>query len=153
IVILALLGLLPAAGAQPQGNKEEVKKAVIIGGGPVLGVKAAQPGKLAPQVVPGGAILLPQGNPSPTASNPDNELTDAITLPTDREIRKRLEHAQEDYIQNKLWAEACRLLQSVLDSKEDVFVQVRRWGANNQEKMHWTSAKTEANRLIGTMSS
>src|SRR5205807_4629529 len=34
---------------------------------------------------------------------------------------------------------------------EDVFVQVRRKGADKQEKTRWVSAKTEANRLVGQM--
>ena len=47
--------------------------------------------------------------------------------------------------------EACRFLQSVLDRKEDVFVQVHRKGADKQDKVRWVSAKIESNRLVGDM--
>ena len=43
------------------------------------------------------------------------------------------------------------MLQKILDSKEDVFVQVRQPTADGQEKVRWVSAKAEANRLLGTM--
>jgi outer membrane protein assembly factor BamB len=81
----------------------------------------------------------------------ENEFTDAITLPTDRQVKERLKVAREEYIQNEAWSEAANLLQKILDSKEDVFVQVPQKTVNGQERVRWLSAKAEANRLLGTM--
>src|SRR5207245_6394499 len=67
--------------------------------------------------------------------------------------RTRLEAARDDYIKNEAWDEAAGLLQKILDSKEDVFVQVRQKSVNNQERVRWVSAKAEANSLLGTMPS
>src|SRR5581483_207499 len=130
------------APAQAAGKVEAAP--VLVGGGPQVGVKAAQ---VQMKVVQGGRPVDVQ---TPAGSG---ELTDALTFPTNREIKKRLELAEEDYIKNEAWMQTCQLLQSVLDKPEDVFVQVRRKGANNQEQMRWASARTEANRLLGTMPS
>jgi outer membrane protein assembly factor BamB len=93
-------------------------------------------------------LAPPLGAATPPA---DGELEGALTLPTDRQTKKRLEAAQDDYIKHEAWKEAASLLQSVLNSKEDVFVPIKRKGADNQEKTHLVSARKEANRLIGTM--
>src|SRR5947209_8646520 len=121
--ILALFAFL--ASLQPGGAKAQVKMAVQA-------VAPAPPG--AGPATPGG----------------DGEFTDAIQLPRDREVKKHLE-AATDYIAKEQWVEACRFLQSVLERKEDVFVQVHRKGADKQDKVRWVSAKTESNRLIGDM--
>jgi outer membrane protein assembly factor BamB len=108
---------------------------------------AAPQQKAPPPPAPQGA----QPAAPAAAADPDNEFTDAITLPTDRQVKKRLEAARDNYIKYEAWGEAASLLQKILDSKEDVFVQVRQTAANNQEKVRWVSAKAEANRLLGTM--
>jgi outer membrane protein assembly factor BamB len=120
---------------------------VIVGGGPAIGVKVAQP----PMKAVGGPVRAVLQNPG--APSTGGEFTDAITLPTDRQSKKILELAEEDYIKNEAWTETCRLLQSILNKQEDVFVQVRRKGADNQEQVRWVSARAEANRLLGTMPS
>jgi len=71
--------------------------------------------------------------------------TDAISFPTDRKAARILE-AGADFIKEEAWGEAARLLQSLLDTPEDIFVEVERQGGK-----HWTSLKNEANRLLGTM--
>src|SRR5437660_545536 len=43
-------------------------------------------------------------------------------LPTDRQVRKKLD-AAADCIKEERWADAVRLLQNILDSKADVFVE------------------------------
>src|SRR5262249_41652063 len=53
---------------------------------------------------------------------PPARLVDVVTLPTDRTVRKKLEAAAE-YIKEERWADAVRLLQNILDSKEDAFVE------------------------------
>ncbi len=70
---------------------------------------------------------------------------DSFSFPTDRKARRTLE-AAEDFIKDHSWGEAAKLLQSLLDTKEDVFVEVK-----HGEATHWTSLKSEANRLLGTM--
>jgi outer membrane protein assembly factor BamB len=126
-------------------DKPAAEAAPAAAGGAVAApaVQAATP---AAPAAPGA----PGAKPAP-ATNPEDDLTDAITLPTDRKIKKRLELADVDYIEKKAWGEAARLLQSVLDLKEDVSVQVEREGANKRKKKAWVSARVEANRLIGKM--
>jgi outer membrane protein assembly factor BamB len=126
-----------------EAQKDEVKKeaaAPAAGGNAVVQVQAVP--AVAPPAPPGTAATPP---------NPEDDLTDAITLPTDRKIKQRLELADVDYIGKKAWGDAARLLQSVLDIKEDVFVQVERLGANKQKRKRWVSARVEANRLLGKM--
>jgi outer membrane protein assembly factor BamB len=93
----------------------------------------------------------PLGPLPPPPPGADGQFTEAITLPSDRTIKKRLQMAEEDSIKSKAWSEAVRLLQSILDNANDVFVQVKRPLKYNPDKVRWVSAKTEANRLIGTM--
>jgi outer membrane protein assembly factor BamB/tetratricopeptide (TPR) repeat protein len=132
LVLAAVLIALPAAGLAVDGQTVEVQKARAVQAAPAQAIGKAMP------VPP----------PPPTT---EGQFTDAITLPSDRKIKKLLQLAEEDSIKNKAWSEAARLLQSILDNPQDVFVQVRRKGQDNQEKVRWVSAKTEANRLIGTM--
>jgi outer membrane protein assembly factor BamB len=101
------------------------------------------PGQPAPKAAP-----APANGPLP---DPDSEYSDSITLPTDRQVKKQLEVAQEDYIKNEAWSEAARLLQRILDSKEDVFVQAPPRTPRSQERVRWVSAKARANYLLGTM--
>lgn len=93
---------------------------------------------------------LPAGLMVAADVGPTNEFTDAITLPSDRQAKKRIE-AAEDCIKDEDWGNAARLLQALLDAKEDVFLQVRRQDLNGRETVHWTSVRAEANRLIGSM--
>src|SRR5947209_2516789 len=123
---------------------------------------AAQEKRQRPPAPPLGGGAIQGGNfqfqpliraPIQPRDNPpgDGDFTDAVTLPTDRQVKKRLEAAQDDYIKNEAWAEASRLLQSILDNKQDVFVQMKRKGEDGKEKTHWISARTEADRLLGSM--
>jgi outer membrane protein assembly factor BamB len=111
------------------------------------------------QAVPAAAVpmmkmaapgAMPAGG-APDATPAGEKFTDALTLPQDRKIAQKLKSADEDGLQQQRWAEASQALQSILNQKEDVFVQVKRKGVNSQEKVHWVSAKAEANRLLGTM--
>jgi outer membrane protein assembly factor BamB len=124
--LACLLGLIILSGTT--GAKGQVKTAVPAP--PGIKVKAAPP---APNEQKHG------------------ELTDAITLPTDRQVRRQLEAARDDYIKGEDWANAAKLLQAILNRKEDVFVQVSRKGPDGKEKMRWVSARAEANRLLATM--
>jgi outer membrane protein assembly factor BamB len=97
---------------------------------------------------------VPKTGASPAATPQNQKLgdfTDAITLPTDRKIRLQLEAARDDYIKRERWAEASKLLQAILNRKEDVFVEVSRKGPDGDERTRWVSARAEANRLLTTM--
>ena len=87
----------------------------------------------------GGVLIDEQGS--------NGAPSDAITFPTDRKAKTSLSLA-EDFIKEKSWGEASRILQSLLESKEDVFVEVQRNGKPTR-----TSLWREANRLLGAMPS
>jgi outer membrane protein assembly factor BamB/tetratricopeptide (TPR) repeat protein len=93
------------------------------------------------RVFPGGGLMggvIEEPGKNGSAS-------DAITFPTDRKAKTSLGLA-EDFIKEKSWGEASRILQSLLESKEDVFVEVERNGKPTR-----TSLWREANRLVGAM--
>lgn len=84
------------------------------------------------------------------AKKKESEFTDALTLPTKREAKTVID-ATEYYIQASAWAEVCQLLQSLLEEKEDNFVQVKRVAAGGEETQVWTSVRAEANRQLGQL--
>jgi outer membrane protein assembly factor BamB len=90
-------------------------------------------------------VAGPVGGPVAGSKGKNAGFADSFSFPTDRKARRTLE-AAEDFIKDQSWGEAAKLLQSLLDTKEDVFVEVKRG-----ETTHWTSLKGEANRLLGTM--
>jgi outer membrane protein assembly factor BamB/tetratricopeptide (TPR) repeat protein len=94
-----------------------------------------------------GASEAPDGNARPPADldkRPGG--TDALILPTDRQLTRRLEAAAE-YLRAGSWSDAVRLLQLVLDAPEDVFVSRRRPG----RPVAWVSARTEALGMLATL--
>ena len=82
------------------------------------------------------------------------EMTDALGIPTDRKSQQSIQAAQ-DLITEKSWGEAAKILQKLLESKEDIFVEVERRtkDPDGKEKVtrQRTSLRVEANRLLGTM--
>src|SRR5207249_11444748 len=82
------------------------------------------------------------------------EMTDALSIPTDRKSQKSIDAAQ-DMIKEEKWGEAASILQKLLESKEDIFVEVERRtkGPDGKEQItrQQTSLRVEANRLLGTM--
>ncbi len=110
---------------------------------PLLDAAPQQKAKVAAPPAPQDAPK----KPADTAKK-DGEFTDALTLPTKREAKQRIE-ATDSYIQGEDWPVACQLLQSLLEEPEDVFVQVKRADPTGQDSLVWTSARAEANRLIG----
>lgn len=112
---------------------------------------AARPVPLRPLAVPQPPILIGvrQGAAvRPAVAVPGDSAaasTDALTFPTDRKASRSLS-AAEDFIKEEAWGEAARVLQSLLDTPEDVFIEVPRDGATR-----WVSLRGEANRLMGTM--
>lgn len=128
ITFVAFLLLLRADAQEPAGKQvaqaKAQKKAIGVPGVPAT----EEPGK--------------------------EEMTDALSIPTDRKSQKSMEAAQ-DLIKEESYGEAAKILQKLLESKEDIFVEVERRskGPDGKEKVtkQRTSLRVEANRLLGTM--
>src|SRR5206468_3007711 len=52
---------------------------------------------------------------------------------------------------NRAWNDAIDAVQTVLDTKEDYYVEVRERQPNGQNTVRWASVKFEANNLLGSM--
>src|SRR5262249_6124790 len=81
----------------------------------------------------------------------------AVKLIENDKVQQALDLAR-DYIAGRSWKNAVQALQAVLDGREDFkgdfYVQVKRFDPRTgDEKVHWASAKYEANALLGSMSS
>src|SRR5947209_6593298 len=63
---------------------------------------------------PGGPMGMPPGGPGTTPAK-DAGPSDAVTLPTDRLVKKKLE-AAADYLKVESWNDSLRLLQGLLDA-------------------------------------
>src|SRR5262245_49509399 len=87
--------------------------------------------------------------PGPPKAAGDEKYTDAVTIPTDRES-KRLIQAAQDYIKKKEWRIACECLQSLLEGKEDSFLEIT-VEADEKAVTRRVSVRNEANRLIGEL--
>lgn len=74
----------------------------------------------------------------------------AVSLPRDNKMKSRIEAAQ-DYIKSGDWAEACNVLQKLLEIKEDVFAEISRKGADGKPITALVSVRTEANRLVASL--
>src|SRR3954471_385527 len=80
----------------------------------------------------------------------EKSFTDAVTVPTNRESRRLIQAAQ-DYIKKKEWRIAAECLQSLLEAKEDSFIEVEGQDERGQPAKRRVSVRTEANRLIGEL--
>ena len=76
----------------------------------------------------------------------------SVKMIEDPNQRKRIE-VGGDLIRDKVWNDAVKVLQGVLDEKKDYYVQVRERDPLDvkKENIRWTSVKFEANNLIGSM--
>jgi tetratricopeptide (TPR) repeat protein len=88
--------------------------------------------------------------PAKPAPGDDPKFTDAVTLPRNPES-KRLIQAAQDYIRKKEWRIAAECLQSLLETPEDSFIEVKRSNDAGQESDVRVSVRAEANRLIGEL--
>jgi outer membrane protein assembly factor BamB len=100
---------------------------------------AAQPPGQGRRFRPGMGFINPADN---------GASTEALTFTTDRKAKQSL-GAAEDFIKEESWAEASRILQSLLDTKEDVFIEVA--GPKNTVKR--VSLRQDADRLLGSLPS
>src|SRR5258708_1493732 len=96
IVVLAVTGLLGALSAWPIATAQLAVKPVPLPGGPGI---------------------------DPNNPNEPNNLEQAITLPTDSKYKGKIDAARE-YIKEENWQVAVTTLQSMLDLKEDLYVEL-----------------------------
>jgi outer membrane protein assembly factor BamB len=126
---------------------------LIAGVALLAAVTFLQPGRGQPVPAPANPAAPRAAEPAPAApakpaADPDRGPGgEALMLPTDRQVKRRLE-AAADYLKAESWGDAVRLLQLVLDGREDVFIPVRRAG---KPAAQWVSARAEALRLFGTL--
>src|SRR6516165_3769879 len=120
------------------------------GGKQVAQVKMKEMMKRAVPAQPGAPAPAKPGGPEAAKE----EMTDALSISTDRKSQKSIDAAQ-DLIKEENWAQAASILQKLLESKEDIFVEVERRtkGPDGKEQVtrQRTSLRVEANRLLGTM--
>jgi outer membrane protein assembly factor BamB len=72
-----------------------------------------------------------------------------LSLPTAPEVGRRFDAAR-DYLQDRAWAEAMRVLQGVLDDPEDAFMPRPAPRRGSGPAFRWVSVRAEANRLIAS---
>src|SRR5205814_1883754 len=87
-------------------------------------------------------LKVPESDPTLSAPDP-------LILTTDPLLRRKLDAAQ-DYIKVRSWPEAVRLLQGVLDAREDGFLKIAPTGARGKGAAKWVSARAEAERAAGS---
>ncbi|MFL5244478.1 MAG: PQQ-binding-like beta-propeller repeat protein [Gemmataceae bacterium] len=106
-----------------------------------VAVEVAQP-------VPPAGAATPDIQPGAPADA--NDLNQAITLPTDSKLKQKLE-AGRDYIRDEDWDKAFTVLQGLLELREDQYVEMNMTDPSGKARKQWSSVRTEANKLIGTM--
>jgi outer membrane protein assembly factor BamB len=71
----------------------------------------------------------------------------AVTFPNDTRARQKLEAAR-DYVKSKEWAQAARVLQDLLDAKEDLFLPKNEPPAPGKAAVYSRSLRDETHRLF-----
>lgn len=95
--------------------------------------------------------FLQPGEPAPSpGTGALSSQFSALKIVEEPKFRQIINVAR-DCIKDKAWSDAVTALQTILDSKQDHYVQVREKDASGREVMRWTSVKFEANKLLGTM--
>ena len=74
----------------------------------------------------------------------------AMTFPSDEKVKKVVE-AIKDYIKVKDWELVATELQRILDRPDDVSIEQTHKGVDGKETTTWTSASSEAERLLDTL--
>jgi outer membrane protein assembly factor BamB len=155
LFILGVAG--PDAHARRQETKKETRKeaqpAPAAQPVPKAAVPAQPPVHAPAQALPPVAIPVPPGGIQRGALRPGAEekpaFSDAVTLPTDRQAGQLIK-AAEAYIEKKDWHTVAQSLQSLLESKDDSFLEVKRKDGD-QEVAVKVSVRVEANRLLGSL--
>jgi outer membrane protein assembly factor BamB/tetratricopeptide (TPR) repeat protein len=145
----------------PQGRSAMIARRVLQVGkgiafvGALLLLRAYAQEPAGKQVAQAKKEMMKKAVPGQPATEPaKEEMTDALSMPTDRKAEKSIQAAQ-DLIKEESWGQAASILQKLLESKEDIFVEVERRtkGPDGKEQVtrQRTSLRVEANRLLGTM--
>lgn len=87
--------------------------------------------------------IIQQVLPFQTPDAKEDNFTSGVKLPTDPRAKRKLEMARQ-FIKTQDWTQAIKLLQSLLDAKEDVFLP-------DEGKSRRVSVRTEATRLLGSL--
>jgi outer membrane protein assembly factor BamB/tetratricopeptide (TPR) repeat protein len=90
------------------------------------------------------------GGPVDSVQVDSNDLGQAITLPTDSKLKLKL-GAGRDYIKDQDWERAFAALQGLLELREDQYVEMTVEAPDGKSRKQWSSVRTEANKLIGSM--
>lgn len=101
----------------------------------------------------GQIVIGPDGRPvngQPTKNGSSAAGLSSIKIVEKSEFRQVINVAR-DCVKDKDWPQAVKALQTVLDSKEDHYVQVRDSDATGRQTLRWTSVKFEANNLLAGM--
>lgn len=98
---------------------------------------------------PPGTVEDPK-NPGAKEPGTGTAQFSAIKLVEKSEYRQIINVAK-DCIKDETWDDACTALQSILDNKEDFYVQVREKDSQGRESLRWISVKFEASNLLGSM--
>jgi outer membrane protein assembly factor BamB len=77
-----------------------------------------------------------------TKAEDEGDFTDRVILPRERAAERMVETARQ-YVLEEDWSNAIKVLQYLLNSKEDNFLK--------DEKGRWVSVRNEANRILGSM--
>ncbi|HZZ79968.1 MAG TPA: PQQ-binding-like beta-propeller repeat protein [Gemmataceae bacterium] len=90
--------------------------------------------------------------PNPTLNTGTAAQNSSVKIIEDPRYRQVIEVGR-DLIRDEVWSEAVKVLQTILDEKEDFYVQVREQDPLDpkKENVRWSSVKFEANNLIGSM--
>ncbi|HEV3236960.1 MAG TPA: PQQ-binding-like beta-propeller repeat protein [Gemmataceae bacterium] len=121
----------------------------LLGLGLIVSLAAWQ--LLQAQVAIQVAQPVPVGGPVVDSMQVDpNDLGQAITLPTDSKLKQKLV-AGRDYISEQDWNNAFTVLQGLLELREDQYVEMTVTAPDGKSRKQWSSVRTEANKLIGSM--
>src|SRR5204862_93991 len=90
-------------------------------------------------------VPAPPPAPRPAGGEGSPMGMESLTLPADRQVQRRIEAAAE-YLKARSWADATRLLQTVLDAPEDASVPVPRPGRLGPR---WGSARRRRGGAVG----
>jgi outer membrane protein assembly factor BamB len=93
---------------------------------------------------------VPVGEPINRETVDESGTPSGLTLPIDTSLRKKFD-AIRDYTEEGTWAEVTRILQGLLDAKEDAFMPITSRDTDGKESTRWVSVRSEANRLLGSL--
>jgi outer membrane protein assembly factor BamB/tetratricopeptide (TPR) repeat protein len=101
------------------------------------------------RLLPAALLLLSAVSPLPAAAAPEPPpAPEAAILAIDPTLRRKIETAR-DYIADRSWAQAVRLLQAVLEAEQDSFMPVGK--KPDGRPLRWVGARAEAERILAAL--